>query len=140
VPVQIRVEGVSELRKKLGGPPRIYVPAVKDGLKRISNVGVKMLRSRSTRMTGKLQRGIRPKYSARGLFAGVAFNPEASQGRGRGRGFRSGWAFDASTKFKPRGQGMTTGWISGARQELKGTAEQEIREMARDIEQEWSRG
>lgn len=135
--VTIRVEGLAELQRKLKGPPRIYLPPVRKALGGLAKEGAKVLRSRSTRLTGKLQKSVRPTSRASGLFAAVAFDPIASQGRGRGTNFRSGWAFDKSSRFKSRSGGMTTGWISQAPSLLQGAANQFVQTAAKEIETAW---
>lgn len=143
--VTMRVEGLAELRKKLKGPPRIYLPPVRKALGGLAKEGAKVLRSRSTRLTGKLQKSIRPTSRASGLFAAVRFDPIASQHRGSTKPFRSGWAFDASppgARWKrgghsPRHGGFTSGWISQAPPLLQGAANRFVEIAGREIEGAW---
>jgi hypothetical protein len=136
--VTVRVEGLAELRQKLKGPPRIYLPPVRKALGGLAKEGARVLRSRSTRMTGKLQKSIRPTSRASGLFAAVRFDPVASQHRGSTRPFRSGWAFDKSSKFTSRSGGLTKGWISQAPPLLQGAANRFVETAGKEIEAAWN--
>lgn len=136
--ITIRVEGLAELQKKLKGPPRVYVPPVRKALGDLSKEGATLLRSRATHLSGKLQKSIKPRVRGASLFAAVAFDPVASQGKGKGAAFRSGWAFDKSSKFKPRSGGMTTGWISQAVPPLQGSANRFLAIAAKETEAAWN--
>jgi hypothetical protein len=130
--------GFRELAAKTKQDPPFFHPAIKGAQRRLANSAAKRLRARATKgPTGQLRRSIRPRTSGRGLFAAVAFNPIASQGRGKGADFRSGWAFDKSSKFKPRNGGFTKGWISQVPPDMQGEVASELETAGKEIEAAW---
>lgn len=135
----VRIVGLEQLKAKLAGPPRIYVKPVQRAMRASAAEAAKVLRSRATKGPRKqLSRSIRPRTRASGLFAGVEFNPIASQGKGRGAAFRSGWAFDASSKFTPRNGGMTTGWIREVPGLVAGSVNQRLQVAMKETEALWN--
>ena len=132
--------GFKELAAKVKQDPPFFHAAIKKAQRRLANSAARQLRARATKgPTGRLKKSIRPRTSGRGLFAAVAFDPIASQGRGQGANFRSGWAFDKSSRFTPRSGGFTKGWISQVPPAMQGEVASELATAAKEIEAEWEK-
>lgn len=141
--VTLDQQQLRSLQRKLKGPPRIYEPAVKSGLKTMATEAAAVLKARAPRLTGRLQKSLRPTIRSAGFVSGVNFNPIGSGGGRTSRrdsgGFRSGWALDTSHRYHPRGGGMTLGWISEAVPVLVGGVRRHISAMAVLVEEAWGR-
>lgn len=136
VSVVTAATGFRELGRKLDQRPPFHVPAVRKAQRNLANLGARLLRARSTKLTGKLRKSIRP-TTGRGMFAAVLFDPVASQGRGKGAQFRSAWAFDASSKFRPRHGGQTTRWVQDVPPEMQDATASELAAAGEAIEAAW---
>jgi hypothetical protein len=133
--VHLHLEGWEQLRKKCLGPPKIYHRPTQNMLRKVGKIASDALKARATSLTGQLRRSIRPKARLSSLFIGVEFNPIGSQDRS-GK-FRSGWAFDASSKFTPRSGGMTTGWVKGVPPIVWPEVTSGMAQVAREVEGLW---
>ena len=129
--VSITIPKLAEFQKKLGGTPSIATRGVKKAMVTAAKESTAIFKRGAPKLTGKLSGSAKPQSTA--LTAKVLFDPIASQGRGKGRGFRSGYALDSSSRF-PKTQGYRDRIKA---QVAAGPARKAAEEIGREVERLW---
>ena len=129
--VSITIPDLAKIRKKLGGRPSLVSQSTRKAMATAAKSATSIFKQGAPKRTGKLSGSAKPQSTA--YTAKVLFDPIASQGRGKGATFRSGYALSASRRFP-----STFGYREKIKAQVTaGPAKQAIAEISKTIEQLW---
>jgi hypothetical protein len=129
--ISITIPDLAKWKAKLNDSPPITTRGVKKAMTTAAKESTAIFKRGAPRLTGKLGGSARPQATA--MAAKVLFDPVASQGKGKGKNFRSGYALDSSSRFP-----STQGYRDRIKAQVAaGPARRAAAEIGKEIERLW---
>lgn len=131
--ISITIPDLAKWKKKLSDSPPITTRGVKKALTRAAKEATAIFKRGAPRFKGPLGDSARPEVGL--LSAKVLFDPVASQGRGKGKGYKSGYALNRGKRFA---RSSAHGYRDRIKEQVAaGPARRAAAEIGKEIERLW---